>query len=48
MKKGLSYAETLDTPYGELLSLIAAEQIKHEGYSPKYTTSDEDVIPDIG
>lgn len=47
LKIGLSYAETLDTPYGELLSLIAAEQIKHEDYSPKYTTSDEDVIPDI-
>lgn len=35
-------------PYGELLSLIAAEQIKNEGFRQKYVLSDEDIIPDIG
>lgn len=47
LKIGLSYAETLDMPYGELLSLTAAEQIKNEGFRPKYALSDEDIIPDI-
>ena len=28
-------------PYGELLSLIAAEQIKHEGAKPKIVLTDD-------
>ena len=35
------------TPIGRLLSLIAVEQIKHEGAKPRKTAYDEMVIPDI-
>lgn len=35
LKIGLTYQETLELPYGELLDLIAVEQIKHEGVKLK-------------
>lgn len=44
---GLTYEETLDLPLGELLTLIAIEQIKHEGCQRKRILTDEDIIPDI-
>ena len=31
MQIGLTYDQTLNIPLGELLNLIAIEQIKHEG-----------------
>lgn len=48
---GLTYDETLDMPIGELLDLIAIEQVKNEGFTFKDIDSDvpydEQVIPDI-
>lgn len=48
---GLTYDETLDMPIGELLDLIAIEQVKNEGFTFKDVDSDvpydEQVIPDI-
>lgn len=45
---GLGYDRTVYMPYGELLSLIAVEQIKIEGAKYKRKVSyDEEVIPDI-
>lgn len=44
---GLSREETLDCPYGELLDLIAIQQIKYEGASLRRPLSDEDIIPDV-
>lgn len=47
MKVGLSREETLCIPFGELLDLIAIEQIKHEGATLRRALSDEDIIPDV-
>lgn len=45
---GLGYDRTVYMPYGELLSLIAVEQIKAEGAKYKRPVAyDEEVIPDI-
>lgn len=44
---GLSRAETLDLPYGELLDLIAVHQIKCEGARLRRAPSDEEIIPDV-
>lgn len=45
---GLGYDRTIYMPYGELLSLIAVEQIKVEGAKYKRPVAyDEEVIPDI-
>lgn len=44
---GLSYAQALDLPLGELLDLIAVEQVKHEGVKLKTWVDDEDAIPDL-
>ena len=34
-------------PFGELLTLIAIEQIKHEGAKRKGVCDDEEIIPDV-
>ena len=47
MRVGLSHNEALDVPVGELLSLIAVEQIKNEGAKLKTDHYDEDIIPDL-
>lgn len=39
---GLGYQETLDLPMGELLDLIAIEQIKHEGAKLRRSEADEE------
>lgn len=39
---GLDYDRTMDLPLGELLDLIAIEQIKHEGARLKRVPEDED------
>ena len=44
MKIGLTYAETLDLPIGELLNLIAIEQIKHEGAKRRVVLTDEEAF----
>lgn len=48
---GLTYDETLDMPIGQLMDLIAIEQVKNEGFTFKDVDSDvpydEQVIPDI-
>lgn len=45
---GLEYNQALDLPRGELLSLIAVEQIKREGYRlRRWVTDDEEAIPDV-
>ena len=44
---GLTYSETLDLPLGELRDLIAIEQVKHEGAKLKYTSADDDIIPNV-
>ena len=38
---GLTLEETLDTPFGDLKTLIAIEQIKSEGAKEKGTEEDE-------
>jgi len=44
----LTYDQVLDMPLGELLSLIAVEQIKHEDAKIKHAESDDDeIIPDV-
>ena len=47
MAVGLSYTEALDVPFGELLDYIAIEQIKREGFRPRRTLTDEEIIPDV-
>lgn len=47
MKIGLTYDQALDLPFGELLDLIAIEQIKHEGMVRHRVLSDEEIIPDV-
>lgn len=47
MRVGLTYEQALDMPYGELLTLIAIEQIKVEGFKQKYALSDDEIIPDV-
>lgn len=48
LRIGLSYDETLDIPFGTLLSLIAAERIGVEGWRYKRPQkTDEDIIPDL-
>jgi len=32
MRLGLRYQDALSLPHGELLDLIAVEQVKHEGF----------------
>ena len=39
---GLPYAQALDLPHGELLDLIAVEQVKTCGYIPKAQETDDD------
>lgn len=38
---GLTLDQTLDLPWGELLDLIACEQIKHEDYQLKQADEDD-------
>ena len=47
MAIGMSREEALDIPYGELLDMIAIQQIKLEGAKLCRVMSDEDVIPDV-
>lgn len=47
MAAGLSRCETLDSPYGELMDLIAIYQIKCEGARLRRVLNDEDIIPDV-
>lgn len=47
MAAGLSRRETLDSPYGELMDLIAIYQIKCEGARLRRVLNDEDIIPDV-
>ena len=42
---GLSYGETMDIPFGELLSLIGEDSIQH-GAKERIRNTDDDVIPD--
>lgn len=44
---GLSYQETHDLPMGELLDLIAVEQIYHGSVKQKAEEDDEDIIPNV-
>lgn len=44
---GLTYNETLDIPFGELLDLVSIEQIKTEGFKRRRVLTDEDIIPDV-
>lgn len=45
---GLSYDQSLDIPFGELLDFIAIEQVKTEGFRlKKKVTRDEEIIPDV-
>lgn len=37
----------MDLPFGDLLDLIAIEQIKHEGMVRSRVLTDEDIIPDL-
>lgn len=41
LKVGLSYQTSLALPYGQLLDLVAIEQIKHEGAKLKKNDEDE-------
>lgn len=47
MAVGLSYTEALDVPFGELLDYIAIEKIKREGFAPKRTLTDDEIIPNV-
>ena len=47
LKIGLGYERTMYMPVGELLSLAAVEQIKHEGAKPRLEAYDEAAIPDV-
>ena len=38
---GLTYDQSLDIPFGELLDYVAIEQIKHEGAALKDQAGDE-------
>lgn len=40
LKIGLTYDQTMDLPLGELLDLVAIEQIKHEGARLKHSAGD--------
>lgn len=42
MRVGIPYAHALNLPHGELLDLIAVEQIKNEGFTPKAPESEDD------
>ena len=44
---GLTYDQSLDLPFGELMDLISIEQIKHEGMVRRRVLTDEDIIPDV-
>lgn len=41
LKIGLTYKQTFSIPHGELMDLIAVEQIKHEGAKLVITSEDE-------
>lgn len=48
LSMGLTRTETLYLPFGELLDLIAIEQIKREGARPRRVCApDEEIIPDV-
>ena len=47
LSMGLTYDRALDLPLGELLTLIAIEQIKHEGAKLAGENDDEEIIPDV-
>ena len=47
MRAGLSYSEALDVPFGELLDFVAIEQVKREGFRPRHTLTDDEIIPDL-
>ena len=47
MACGLTRAEALDLPFGELLDLIAVQHIKNEGAKLRRVLTDEDIIPDV-
>lgn len=42
MRLGLPYSHALDLPAGELMDLIAVEQIKYEGFSLRRQESEDD------
>lgn len=44
---GLSRREALDVPFGELLDLIAVEQVKREGFRLRGRLTDEDILPNV-
>lgn len=41
MKIGLTYKQALSIPHGELMDLVAVEQIKHEGAKRASSSEDE-------
>ena len=47
MRVGLTMDETLDIPFGDLMTLIAVEQIKREGYRQKRKLTVVEIIPDV-
>lgn len=48
MRVGLTYDQSLDIPFGELLDFVAIEQIKAEGFRQKrILPQDEEIIPDV-
>ena len=48
LSMGLGYDRALDLPFGEILTLVAIEQIKHEGAKlAGESNDDEEIIPDV-
>lgn len=47
LRVGLTYTQTMNIPFGELLDYVCIEQIKIEGFRRKYALTDEDIIPDV-
>lgn len=41
---GLTYTDTLDLPFAELLNLVAIEQIKHEGAKRLVVLTEEEAF----
>ena len=47
LQAGLPYQAALDAPFGEILDLMAIQQIKREGARERGSLTDEDIIPDV-
>ncbi len=47
MAVGLTYAQALDIPFGELLDYVAIEQIKREDFRLRRALTDDEIIPDV-